>query len=310
MNNQAIDDKQKILKLKRARLTLRAEIMTAIRRYFTQNEFLEVETPIRIQAPAPELNIDTEPCGDHFLIASPELQMKQMVAAGYERIFQITKCFRRGERGDHHLPEFTMLEWYETAGTLETLKQTCRGILETAAIAAGTWPTLSFKDSQIALDTDWHSLEVQDAFVRFAGWRPGAHPDPFKFDLDLVDKVEPSLPMDAPVFLAGYPASMASLARIDPHNAERALRMELYAGGLELANGFEELTDPHIQRQRFIDEENERRLAGKSPYPLDNDFLAALNNGMPPCAGMAMGIDRLVMILTNAQKISDIVPFA
>ncbi len=123
----------------------------------------------------------------------------------------------------------------------------------------------------------------------------------------MVEKVEPWIPRETHVFLVGYPASMASLAKLDPKNKERALRAELYAGGLELANGFEELTDSNIQRERFIKEEQLRRDAKKTPFTLDEKFLDALKTGMPSCAGMAMGVDRLVMLLTGAQSINEVV---
>lgn len=235
--------------------------------------------------------------------------MKQLVAAGYEKIYQITKCFRQNERGQRHLPEFTMLEWYETHATMTELEQRCMDILTESAKAIATYPTVTFGEYQISLKDDCYRLEVQDAFEKFAGWRPGATPPPQKFDVDLVEKVEPALPQDKPLFLKGYPASMASLAKIDPRVPERALRLELYVGGLELANGFEELTDSDLQRQRFEQEEQERRALGKPPYPLDNEFLAALAEGMPDCAGMAMGLDRLVMILTNSENIANVVAF-
>jgi elongation factor P--(R)-beta-lysine ligase len=298
------------LQRKRPVLEARAQIFAGIRSYFERNGFLEVSTPIRILAPAPEFNIDTEPCGDHFLIASPELQMKRMVAAGYHRIFQITKCFRQGERGERHLPEFTMLEWYEVDATMETLKARCQGILRAGAEALEIYPTIPFGESAISLERPWHSLEVQDAFLRFAGWRPGPAPESLRFDMDLVDKVEPALPLDKPVFLCGYPASMASLARLDARNPERALRLELYAAGLELANGFEELTDESMQRERFEEEETLRRHAGKPAYPTDEQFLTALRHGMPACAGMAMGLDRVVMLLTNRKNIENVVAFS
>ncbi|MBN2718877.1 MAG: EF-P lysine aminoacylase GenX [Deltaproteobacteria bacterium] len=310
MSSANFSNRQNRLRQNRPILEARAKIIGAIRHYFEAQDFLEVETPIRIKAPAPELNIDTEPSGDHFLIASPELQMKQLVAAGYGKIFQITKCFRRGERGDRHLPEFTMLEWYETGGTMATLMDRCQGIIAAGAKAVAKWPLFSFGDLPVSLDGSWHCMEVQDAFETFAGWRPGANPNPFKFDMDLVDRVEPALPTDKPLFLCGYPASMASLARLDPASDARALRLELYAGGLELANGFEELTDPVAQRQRFEAEEAERREAGKPPYPLDEAFLSALSSGMPPCAGMAMGLDRLIMLFTDSKKISDVAPLS
>ncbi len=291
-------------------LRQRARIIAAIRHMFASADFLEVETPLRIPAPAPELHIDPTPSGDAFLIASPELQMKRLMAAGCDRIFQICHCFRDGERGPRHLPEFTMLEWYRAGGTLADLMDDCRAIVTAGACAVGSPETITRQGTLIHLNDEWPVLEVQDTFERLADWRPGADPDPLRFDMDLVDRVEPALPADRPCFLAGYPAAMASLARLDNDNPERALRMELYAGGLELANGYEELTDARLQRERFIAEEARRRAAEKPPFPMDEAFFKALETGLPPCAGMAMGLDRLVMLLTDLPTINDVVAFS
>lgn len=301
----------------RARLTSlrpflekRAAVLRTVRFHLVTGGFLEIETPCRISSPAPEIHIDTEPSGDRFLIASPELQMKRLVASGaYERIFQICHCFRRGERGERHLPEFSMLEWYRVDGDYEDLMVDCEELVTACAKAVGAWPLVKRNGVEMDLRAPWERLSVRSAFERHAGWTPGAAPDPDRFDRDLVDLVEPALPPDRPIFLRDYPASMASLAKISDKDETVAERVELYAGGLELANGFTELTDPAQQRARFQRDEEMRRAAGKPPYPGDERFLAALELGMPPCAGMALGMDRLVMLLTGAREIDDVVAF-
>jgi lysyl-tRNA synthetase class 2 len=290
-------------------LKRRAGVIGAIRRQFDSWGFLEVETPTRIPAPAPESHIDAEPSGDQFLISSPELQMKRLLAAGYDKIFQICHCFRQGERGETHLPEFTMLEWYRMNASITELMRDCEQLVESAAKAVGAYPTAQRNAPSIDLTPPWERLEVADAFERYAGWRPEANPDPNRFDIDLVSKVEPALPSNRPLFLVGYPAAMASLAKLDGADPTRAERFELYAGGLELANGFTELTDPKEQRSRFKKEAHARARAKKTVYPLDEKFLGALEHGLGPCAGIALGLDRLVMVLTGASIIDDVVAF-
>jgi lysyl-tRNA synthetase class 2 len=255
------------------------------------------------------VHIDVEPSGECFLIASPELQMKRLLAAGYDRIFQICHCFRRAERGRLHLPEFTMMEWYRSHAGIEELMADCERMICSAAKAADAYPLIRRFNQTIDLGPPWHEIEVKDAFERFAGWRPGASPDPNRFDMDLVDKVEPALPKDKPVFLKGYPAAMASLARLDPTDETRAERFELYVGGVELANGFVELTDPVEQRRRFETDALARRKNKQTVYPVDERFIQALALGLDQCAGIALGLDRLIMLLTGAPGIDDVVAF-
>jgi lysyl-tRNA synthetase class 2 len=307
-SSNAVLDNKRLDTLKPA-LKKRAAIISSIRRFFEDTGFLEVETPLRISSPAPELHIDTEESLDRFLIASPELQMKRLLAAGYDRIFEICRCFRKGERGQNHLPEFSMLEWYRLGGGMDDLMNDCEALLRCAAIGGGVIGSVIRNGHSIDLNAPFYRIEVADAFERFAKWRPSGAPDPERFDRDLVEKVEPNLPVDRPVFLVGYPATMASLARLDPKNPERALRFELYAGGLELANGFCELTDAKEQRRRFETEEQERRSAGKPPYSLDERFLGALSLGLKDCAGIALGVDRLIMLLLCANAIDDVTAF-
>ncbi|MCP4602067.1 MAG: EF-P lysine aminoacylase GenX [Proteobacteria bacterium] len=291
-------------------LKKRAKIIQAFRNEILKWDFLEVETPIRIRAPAPELYIDAEPSGDCFLITSPELQMKRLLAAGYSNIFQICHCFRSGEQGEKHLPEFTMAEWYRTGATTTDLMEDCEKLIARAAESVGVFPKVSRLGREVDFSPPWERVKVADAFERYAGWRPGADPDPDRFDRDLVLKVEPSLPADRPVFLEGYPASMASLAQLNEKDSTKADRFELYAGGLELANGFTELVDPVEQRRRFEKEATQRIKAKKREYPIDECFFQALELGLNPCAGIAMGLDRLVMLLTGAATIDQVVAFA
>lgn len=306
--SDAESDRIRLVNLK-DNLIGRARILSAVRCFFSQAGFIEVETPLRIPAPAPELYIDTEPSGDRFLIASPELQMKRLAAAGYDKIFQLCRCFRQGERGEKHLPEFTMLEWYRLEADMSGLMTDCENLLIAAANGAFGIDAALKNRCGLALTTPFERIEVADAFERWAGWRPNGNPDAERFDRDLVDKVEPNLPSNRPVFLVGYPSALASLSRLDPQNPERAERFELYAGGLELANGFSELTCPHQQRRRFESEEAARRAKGKAPYPTDVRFLSALTLGLGDCAGIALGIDRLVMLLLGAGTIDEVTAF-
>ena len=185
------------------RLKKRSDVIVAIRRQFGAWGFLEVETPTRIPAPAPESHIDAPPSGDQFLISSPELQMKRLLGAGYDKIFQICHCFRQKERGETHLPEFTMLEWYRLDASMTDLMRDCEKLVVSAAKAVDAYPTVHRHSHSIDLTPPWERLEVADAFERYAGWRPGANPDPNRFDMDLVSKVEPALPSDRPLFLVG-----------------------------------------------------------------------------------------------------------
>jgi lysyl-tRNA synthetase class 2 len=295
------------LKIKKNILEKRALIIDAIRSFFKKQNFLEVDTPMRISCPAPEYNIDLLQSGDKFLIASPELQMKKLISAGFKNIFQICHCFRANERGTNHLEEFTMLEWYRTEGTMHNLMQDCEQLIKACAKAIDSYPLITRNDHTINLSPPWPAKSVNQAFSEFANWQPGPNPDPLKFDMDMVDKIEPALPENSPIFLTHYPAAMASLAKLSPDDPSVAMRFELYAGGLELANGFEELTDAKEQKERFEKEEQKRRADNKTPYSIDNLFLKALEHNQSPFSGIALGVDRLVMLLTNTLSISDTV---
>ena len=275
-------------------LKVRAAVLRTIRAFFDARGFVEVETPVRIPAPAPEPHIDCPASGDWFLRASPELQMKKLLVAGLPRIYQIGPCFRAGERGRRHAPEFTMLEWYraesdytDVACDIEAL---VREVLRTC-------------ENTLVLPP-FARLAVREAYLRWAGWDPVADWSQDRFDFDMATKIEPNLPKE-PIFLMDYPAPAASLARLKADEPRVAERWELYVGGMELANAFTELTDAAEQRRRFDAARAERRALGEADYPLDEDFLSALAR-MPPAGGVALGVDRLVMLACGAAAIGEV----
>jgi lysyl-tRNA synthetase class 2 len=290
-------------------LKLRSQILQAIRSFFIGRDYLEVETPVRLPAPALELHIDAEPSGDQWLRTSPELHMKRLLAAGHTRIFELGPCFRQGERGALHRPEFTMLEWYRSgADYRDTLAETRDLIIHVASEVLGRTRAVR-KGVTVDLAAEWVVSTVSDAFMAHAGWDPVTDYDADRFDLDLVGQVEPALPHDVPAVLLDYPAEAAALARCRPGPPAVAERWELYIAGLELANAFSELTDPIEQRKRFQECARARKAAKKEVYPLDEPFLEALEGGLKPCSGVALGLDRLVMLLGDFGDIGDVRAF-
>ena len=289
-------------------LGIRSKLLRVIRGFFYERGFIEVETPVRIPAPALELHIDAEPAGNAFLRTSPELHMKRLLAAGYERIFQMGPCFRRGERGDLHHPEYTMLEWYRANADYNDILVDTKALITRVAsnILGGT--DLAYRGKEISLSPAWERITVADAFKQFAGWDPSGEYDAERFDLDLVEKVEPQLPQNVPVILTDYPTETAALARRKPGSPNVAERWELFVGGLELANAYSELNNPAEQRARFEECARRRNQLGKDAYLLDEDFLAALAN-LPPSGGIALGVDRLLMLLTNSASLDSVLPF-
>ncbi len=294
----------------RPALERRARIMAAVRNFFTSRGFLEVETPTRVTVPALEEQIDAQPAGAAWLRTSPELHMKRLLAAGYDKLFQIGPCFRHGEYGDRHNPEFCMLEWYRAHADYRAILDDVQGLIPAAARAGGgDANSFVYRGRRIDLSQPWHVQTVARAFQDAAGWDPTRAFDAGRFEADLLARVEPSLPPDRPAVLMDYPAAAAALARCRPGQPPVAERWELYIGGLEIANAFSELTDPVEQRRRFEACAAARRAADKNVYALDHDFLAALEAGMPPSAGAALGLDRLVMLCCDAASLDEILPF-
>jgi elongation factor P--(R)-beta-lysine ligase len=269
-----------------------------------------VDTPVRLRAPAPERHIDAEPSGDLFLRTSPELHMKRLLAAGYERLFQMGPCFRRGEYGTLHHAEYTMLEWYRAQADYHDILDDTQSLIRHAAETVLGSQTIQWQDHTVRLDGDWTIMAVRDAFAQWAGWDPVTSYDADRFDLDLVEKVEPEIrTCPTPFILTDYPLEAASLARTKPGDPAVAERWELYIAGIEIANAYSELTDAQEQRERFDASARQRREAGLTVYPSDLEFLRALERGLPPSGGIALGVDRLVMLLADAPTISDVTAF-
>ena len=318
----------------------RASVVAAIRRFFAERGFVEVETPALQASPGLEPHLVAfetvlrEPFRDGaatpmYLHGSPEFAMKKLLAAGEEKIFQIARCYRNEERSATHHPEFTMLEWYRAGASWRDLWTDCEGLLAAAAEAAG-----AARFARAGKDADpraeWTRLSVRDAFARHAGIDLAATMDDVSDPAPLATRarsigvwtgendswedvffriflarVEPALGVGAPAILHSYPATMAALARLGP-DRRFAERFEVFVCGLELANGYGELTDPVEQRARFAADRALRRRLRGSAYPVDEDFLAALESGLPDCAGIALGVDRLVMLATGAAHIEDV----
>lgn len=289
-------------------LQLRNKVQRALRSFFESADYLEVETPIRIPAPAPEAHIDPEPAGDGFLQTSPELCMKRLLASGYPRLFQICRCFRRAERGRRHLPEFTLLEWYTANRYYQDMMDQTEALLKHVARTLGNDESLVFQQQTIDLGGPFARMTVDDAFKAFAAGTPEEALAKGNFDEIVGCTIEPRLGWERPVFLYDYPAECAALARLKPDLPTRAERFELYIGGIELCNGFSELNDSAEQRRRFLDELQARQQAGRPTTPLPERFLTALDQ-MPPATGNALGVDRLVMLFADTLTIDDVTAF-
>lgn len=296
------------------RLPLRAAFFRAIRSFFFQQGFLEVDTPLRQPVCIPESHIQPFASETHSLQTSPELCMKRLLAHGCERIFQICHCFRKGERGRLHLEEFQMLEWYRTGCDYFQLMTDCEMLLRfifdhlqdpeisSRAIFPGSLL------SGIDLSGNWPRLTVAEAFHRYSPLSLDRALAEDRFDEILVEYVEPGLGHESPVFLYEYPAQLASLARKSVNNPMVAERFELYIKGVELANGFSELTDAAEQRQRFEVEIAAIRGKDGRAAEMPERFLQDLAQ-LDTAAGIAMGVDRLFMLALNCSSISSAVTF-
>ncbi|MCI5123847.1 MAG: EF-P lysine aminoacylase GenX [Candidatus Electrothrix sp. AR5] len=287
-------------------LKQRSLIMQRTRDFFCRREYIEVDTPIRLPVLIPEAEISPLTSENWFLQTSPELCMKRLLAGGCSQIFQICPCFRKGERGRLHQEEFTMLEWYHTGWSYLELMNECEQMIRQVAGK----DSICRSGKEIPLRAPWQRLTVDDAFRRYARTSAEEAVRTGEFDLLLVEKVEPELGWESPVFLYDYPIALASLARPKPGCPELAERFELYIGGVELANGFSELTDPVAQRRRFNEEiskvdADSRDNTGKMP----EKFLAALEE-LPECAGIALGLDRLFMLLLERDCLAEVLPFS
>ena len=290
---------QSDLAKRRPNFELRAKLAESMRRFFVSNHFLEVTTPSLIPAPAQEEYIETLRAADGFLRPSPELEMKMLLSAGFDRIFQFGPCWRVDESGRRHKREFTMLEYYAANWNYLELRDFTGAMLERAALDIFGGAVIEYRGTAIDLSAAAaETVTVEDAYRRFA-------PDGGDFDEAMVLKVEPKLGCGRQTYLADYPADRAALARRKPADPAVAERWELYVAGLELANAFGELTDVSEQRRRFAAAAEVRAANGLQPYPEATWFFEALGN-MPEAAGAALGFDRLAMIFCNTDDIAEV----
>lgn len=308
-----------------ATLEKRADLLRRVRDFFDRRGFIEVETPVLSHDVVVDRHLDPlsvtlfddprqpEVGKKLWLQTSPEFGMKRLLAAGMKAIYQITRAFRGGEMGDLHNPEFTMVEWYRIGDDYEAGMRLL-GELAAELLGRGTPMRLSYRE----------------AFQRFAGVDPldsaddrlaeaaaaitAQEPDydaprDALLDVLLVQRVEPQLGTAEPVILYDYPASQAALARVRPGDFPLAERFELYVDGIELANGYHELLEADVLRLRNQLNNSARQAAGKPALPIVSRLLAAMEHGLPPCSGTALGFDRLVMVATGAKSLREVMAF-
>ena len=292
-------------------LWLRAHIIRAIRDFFWERGFLEVETPLLIPANAPEEHVNPVTALPSWqLQTSPEICMKRLLCKGHKRLFQISRCWRADERGSRHLSEFTMLEWYRADSDYRSLMNDCEGLLRhIAAVCMADKPVYRHGSCIIDPFQLWPRITVQEAFLCFGNTDAWDCLQKGEYEEVLTSSIEPGLAQfSKPVILMDYPSELAALARLKPGQTRLAERFELYLGGLELANGFSELNDPDEQRSRFEEANRLRLEKGIAPLALPEPFLRELA-AMPSSAGIALGVDRLVMLAAGADVIDDVVAF-
>jgi lysyl-tRNA synthetase class 2 len=327
---------------RRGRLDQRGRILEAVRSFFAARGYVEVDTPALQVSPGLEPHLQAFKTLHHdphegrtverYLHTSPEFTMKKLLVAGMPRIWQLAHVFRDGERGPTHHPEFAMLEWYRAGASYRDLMDECEALVGACQEAAGA-EALVWRGRTADARRSWWRLSVADAFREHCGIDLLATaPDPLVPDVEhlavaahhlgiaphpgddwealyfriFLERVEPVLGLGAPTILYDYPLSMAALARRSPSDPRLAERFEVYVCGLELANAFGELTDAVEQRRRFVADQAKKRTLYGETCPIDEDFLTALDHGLPPCAGIALGFDRLVMLATGAEDIEDV----
>ena len=322
---------------KKENLKVRGRIIKAIRRYFDDLSFDEVETPIlqvspvmdahihafRTELKGVDLNVKSTP----YLHTSPEFAMKKLMVTGMSKIYQICHVFRNAEGSKRHVPEFTMIEWYRTEADYTDIMEDCVGLLRSCAKAVNI-KEYKYKEHVCDPFKEWERLSVNDAFIKYASINLESFLDDKNglkvaveaLDLHTADddawddlffrvmdeKIEPFLGMGVPTILYDYPASMASLSRRKGSNPSFAERFELYVCGIELANAFSELTDAKEQLARFKEEMDYKEKFYGERYPIDHEFIAALEHGLPESGGIALGIDRLIMLATGAEDINQV----
>ncbi len=309
----------------------RAAVLAEIRQYFSEEAFLEIEPPTLVSAPGLEVNIKAVEAQGGYLITSPEFSMKRLLAGGFQRIYSMPRCFRSEEEGVHHSIEFTMLEWYRAFDDLSSIMRDTEALVHRVVQRIAKRDTICVGEIAVDVRPPWKRMSIQEAFALWAKVSLAGDESAIAlaakaasagidigsatawddiFYVIFLERVQPALEaLDTAVFLTDWPAPLAALARTKSDAPQWALRFEAYVGGVELANAFDELTCPTEQRRRFVLEQAERSRRGKAVYPIDENFMAALEEGLPPCAGIALGVDRLAMLASEATQLRDVCAF-
>lgn len=305
----------------------RARIIRAIRYFFWQNDFLDVETPLLLARPGQEPYLSPMKVIFHneksetftgYLHTSPEYALKKMLGAGFEKIFSITKTFRDYESfGGTHNPEFTMIEWYRAHEPFESLMDDCEALWKYVANTIGKKEKASMVWERLHMNDAWERYahaslhehlthEAMSALCQKKGY-PVRDTDMYDdlFFKIFLNEIEPHLGEHGATILHHYPLSMAALARVSQSDSRYAERFELYIQGVEIANAFGELTDPHEQRRRLEEEQTFRKATGKEVFPIDDEFIDALRT-MPPSSGIALGVDRFIQLLLDKKNINEV----
>lgn len=314
----------------------RSQVFDLMREFFKNKDFLEIKTPVMVASAGQEPYLDPMEVSfkdeknksyKGFLITSPEYSLKKMLVAGFDKIFELATVFRGGESfGGTHNPEFTMLEWYRANSNYNEIMEDLEELILFLNKTLNNSNILEYQSQKIDLTPPWQRMSVREAFLKYANvdldkaktvksfQKQIQNQDYISGNWDdmfcsiFLNEIEPNLPKDRPVIIYDYPLPQAALAKRTSENSFYAERFELFMGGIELANAFSELTDSKEQLFRFKSEQRLREKMGKTGIPIDKDFILALKLGMPPSGGIALGVDRLQMMLLNLKDINDLLP--
>lgn len=306
----------------------RAQIISQIRGFFKQRNVLEVETPALSQGTVTDVYLDALSCQYNFLSdssyqhsdtlylqTSPEFHMKRLLASGYGCIYQIAKAYRHEEFGRYHNPEFTMLEWYRIGfdqfDLMSEVAELLHAVLDGNKALFTSYQDIFVKTVSVdPLVANFDELvDVLTKHDKAADWLIEMNDADLLLQFIFTEIIEPQIGINEPQFIYNFPVAQASLAQVCPEDARVAQRFECYYRGIELANGFNELTNANEQLARFKEDNQKRAAQGLVEKPIDERFIAALSSGLPECSGVALGIDRLIMLAINADTISDVQSF-
>jgi lysyl-tRNA synthetase class 2 len=296
----------------------RARLLADIRGFFADRGVLEVETPILAQAGNSDPNIHslaTDSSRKRYLRTSPEYAMKRLLASGHEHIYELGRVFRAGEKGPYHNPEFTLVEWYRSGmGYLDLAAEVLALIRHCGRGAFDGWDERRVVYRDLFLEhTGLDPFHCSESELAHCAAERGIHAGPLEhgqwLDLLLAEVAQPALPGECLTVLCDFPPEQAALARVRPGDPPLAERFEVFVGQLELANGYQELTDPAEQLRRFERENRLREIRGEAPVPLDSRLLDALRHGLPECSGVALGVDRLLMSILKLERIGAVLAF-